>query len=190
MKLITTLAHIKSDNMCNDFWEKLLEGLGEDLKKPDLDREVSLRFILENNGLPDALWSTSCFPELATLIALYALWCAERVRHLMTDQRSTNALDVTRRYLNGEATREELENARIAVFEVTSSWFASDKISSVGSIANNSGLAAISAACAEHGAINVVCAAGMSVLDEKREDQTQEFLRLIDCYENGIEYTI
>jgi hypothetical protein len=44
----------------------------------------------------------------------FALWCAERVRHLMTDERSTNALDVAARHLRGEATDAELTAARVA----------------------------------------------------------------------------
>ena len=49
----------------------------------------------------------------------FALWCAERVRHLMTDSRSTNALDVAARHLRGEATDEELDAARAAA---TAAW--------------------------------------------------------------------
>ena len=44
----------------------------------------------------------------------FALWCAERVRHLITDPRSTDALDVAARHLRGEATDEELAAARAA----------------------------------------------------------------------------
>ena len=44
----------------------------------------------------------------------FALFCAQRVRHLMTDSRSTNALDVAARHLRGEATDEELAAARAA----------------------------------------------------------------------------
>jgi hypothetical protein len=44
----------------------------------------------------------------------FALWCAERVRHLMTDPRSTAALDVAARHLRGEATDEELAVAGAA----------------------------------------------------------------------------
>jgi hypothetical protein len=46
----------------------------------------------------------------------FALWCAERVRHLMTDPRSTDALDVAARYLRGEATDEELTAADAAAW--------------------------------------------------------------------------
>jgi hypothetical protein len=48
----------------------------------------------------------------------FAVWCAERVRHLMTDPRSTAALDVAARHLRGEATDEELAAARDAAAAV------------------------------------------------------------------------
>ena len=41
----------------------------------------------------------------------FALWCAERVRRLMTDPRSIAAVDVAARHLRGEATDEELAAA-------------------------------------------------------------------------------
>ena len=41
----------------------------------------------------------------------FAVWCAARVRHLMTDSRSTAALDVAARHLRGEATDEEVDEA-------------------------------------------------------------------------------
>jgi hypothetical protein len=47
----------------------------------------------------------------------FALWCAERVRHLMTDERSTNALDVAARHLRGEATDAELNAAWAAAWD-------------------------------------------------------------------------
>lgn len=46
----------------------------------------------------------------------FALFCAGRVRHLMTDARSTAALDVAARHLRGEATDEELVAARNEAF--------------------------------------------------------------------------
>jgi hypothetical protein len=38
----------------------------------------------------------------------FALWSAEQVRNLMTDERSTNALDVRRRWLDSNATDDEM----------------------------------------------------------------------------------
>jgi hypothetical protein len=49
-------------------------------------------------------------------LRLIAVDCARQVQHLMTDQRSINALDVAERYANGEATYEELAAARAAAW--------------------------------------------------------------------------
>ena len=50
-------------------------------------------------------------------IVLAAALCANEVRHLMQDERSTNAVDVAIRYGNGKATEEELEDAaRVAAY--------------------------------------------------------------------------
>jgi hypothetical protein len=44
----------------------------------------------------------------------FALFCGNQVRHLMKDERSIKALDITRAYLDGQATREELNRAAAA----------------------------------------------------------------------------
>jgi hypothetical protein len=47
-------------------------------------------------------------------LRLFAVRCARRVQHLMTDPRSISALDVADRYAQGEATDDELSAARAA----------------------------------------------------------------------------
>lgn len=44
----------------------------------------------------------------------FAVWSARQVQHLMTDERSVNALDVAERYADGAATDEELAAAYAA----------------------------------------------------------------------------
>ena len=44
-------------------------------------------------------------------LRLFAVRCARRVQHLMTDPRSLAALDVAERHAKGEATDEELAAA-------------------------------------------------------------------------------
>ena len=61
-----------------------------------------LWLLYETNALDDATWRH------------LAVDFAEQVRHLMADERSVNALDVARRYADGQATREELAAARAA----------------------------------------------------------------------------
>ena len=81
---------------------------------------ISLSFILENNGLNDALWALHCIKDADRDIRLFSVWCARQVQHLMRDSRSTNALDVVERFANGKATKEELEAARDAARDAAS----------------------------------------------------------------------
>ena len=75
---------------------------------------IPLSFILENNGLNDALWAMHCIKDAYRDISLFSVWCARQVQHLMRDSRSTNALDVVERFANGKATKEELAAASAA----------------------------------------------------------------------------
>jgi len=73
--------------------------------------------ILDNDKISfeDRMWvvlRTDLVSE--KLMRLFAVWCARQVQHLMTDPRSTNALDVAEKFANGEATKEELDAARDA----------------------------------------------------------------------------
>ena len=47
-------------------------------------------------------------------LRLFAVHCARSVEHLMTDQRSKNAISVAERHINGEATDAELAAAGAA----------------------------------------------------------------------------
>ena len=55
-------------------------------------------------------------------LRLFAVWCARQVQHLMTDQRSLDALDVAERHANGQATDEELSAARDAAWAAWAAW--------------------------------------------------------------------
>ena len=83
------------------------------------EEPISLSFILENNGLDDALWAMHCIKDAYRDISLFSVWCARQVQHLMRDSRSTNALDVVERFANGKATKEELEAASAAAWDAS-----------------------------------------------------------------------
>jgi hypothetical protein len=109
--IYTTLNKIREQYPCSDGWKKLLTNL----EKTEADDEaLSLLTILESNGLYDALWCLSACDGIEKEARLYAVACARRVQHLMNDQRSIDALDVAERYAYGNATNQELEDARTA----------------------------------------------------------------------------
>jgi hypothetical protein len=83
------------------------------------DTPITFEQILHSNGRDGMFWCLRAVDE-----KYYPLWrhlaCdyAEQVRHLMKDKRSTNALDVARRYADGLATKKELDDARAAAVDV------------------------------------------------------------------------
>jgi hypothetical protein len=109
----TTLNKIREHKPCVDGWEKLLKYLGK--TRAD-DEPLSIETILDSNGLTDALWCLRTAEGYDREIRLYAVWCARQARHLMTDHRSINAIDVAERFANGQATCEELDAARAAAW--------------------------------------------------------------------------
>ena len=78
------------------------------------DEPLPLTTILDSNGLDDCLWALRTVPEHDSLWRKYAVWCARQVEHLMTDERSKQALDVAWRHAEGKATNEELDAAALA----------------------------------------------------------------------------
>ena len=109
--IYTTLNKIRDHSPCEEGWSKLLKNLGK--TKAD-DEPLALVVILDSNGLDDTLWCLRTVPEHNKLWRLYAVWCARQVQHLMTDQRSIDALDVAERHATGQASDSELAAARDA----------------------------------------------------------------------------
>lgn len=76
--------------------------------------------ILKNEAIPfaDRLWVV-CRSEIASdrTLRLFAVWCARKVQHLMSDKRSIDAIEVAERFANGQATQAELDSARTAARE-------------------------------------------------------------------------
>ena len=103
-----TLNKIRAHSPCATGWQKLLGSKG---KTSADDEEFPLTDVLDSNGLDDTLWCLQCLPERSRMWRLHAVWCARQVAHLMTDDRSLNALRVAENHANGLATDEELAAA-------------------------------------------------------------------------------
>ena len=110
----TTLNKIKQHNPCQDGWKKLLNFLG---KTEADDEELPLFTILESNGLDDALWALRTVEGKHREIRLMACDFAESVVHLANDERCNKAIEVSRRFANGLATKEEVNAARAAAWD-------------------------------------------------------------------------
>ena len=115
----TTLNKIKEHSPCKDGWDKLLTFLN----KTEADNEeLSLLTILESNGLNHALWALRAVDGFEKEKRLMACDFAENVVYLANDERSVNAIKVSRNYANGLATIEELNAASAAA---KAAWAAS-----------------------------------------------------------------
>lgn len=127
--ITTTLNAIREHHPCEEGWRRLLDHLGK--PGPD-DEPFPLSVLLDSGGLEDCIWCLRVRPDLNSLWRLYAVWCARRVQHFMTDPRSIAALDVAERHALGQATDEELATAwadsRAAQVEVrqAASWASTD----------------------------------------------------------------
>lgn len=106
--ICTTLAAIGPHYLSESSWRKLLAHLGK--RRAD-DECLPFHAIALACGLDDALSATVKAPQYRAVWRLYAVWCARRVQHLMTDPRCIAALDTAEGYAKGGATRNELNAA-------------------------------------------------------------------------------
>ena len=170
----TTLNAIRSHNPCTDGWKKLLQHLS---KTEADDEPLSIKTILNSNGLDDALWCLRAVEGHNKDIRLLAVAYARQVQHLMTDPRSLAALDVAERYAHGQATNDELTAARDAAW--SAAWAAE---------------LAVAVAVAAAWAINIDCAkvcamsaawaaAWAAARAAARESQAKMLLEICDAAE-------
>jgi hypothetical protein len=173
--MMTTLNAIRAHSPCADGWTKLLRHLG---KTHADDDPLPIATILDSNGIDDALWCLRAVTGHDRESRLYAVWCARRVQHLMTDPRSIAALDVAERRANGAATdadfRAAWDAAEAAAMKAAeaaawaAAWAAAD--------------AAWAAADAARAAVRAVAAA---TRDAERDAQSAELRRVCAAIGSG-----
>jgi hypothetical protein len=103
-----TLNIIRSHSPCAKGWAKLLKHLN---KTTADDEPLSLLAVLDSNGIQDAIWCLRTEPT-PERIQRFVLAVARRVEHLHPTAKACN--DITERYLNGTATKAELDAANAA----------------------------------------------------------------------------
>jgi hypothetical protein len=187
----TTLAKIKAAGPCQDRWRYALHNPA--VKKIRADTPITVRQIVETVGLNDALWCLRAMPGHDDKWRLFAVSCARRVQHLMTDPRSVAALDVAERYALGQATDEELAAARAAASDGSSdaawaasnaAWAASDAawaaIAAARAASDAARAASDAAWAARAAAWAAIAAARAAASDAEREWQAAELIRICE----------
>lgn len=105
--LYTTLKKYREERPTNMDWCKLLTHLGK--KKAD-DDPLPIKTILDVNGLASAIsliWRVSA-PERQ----LFAIRCVLQIKNIAKNDRCLADLEIGERYAVGDATEEELDEAR------------------------------------------------------------------------------
>jgi hypothetical protein len=180
MKPITiTLQKIKDAGPCTNGWATVLKSKGG--TKADFAAEFPLTDVIESNRLDDVLWCLRCLPEHNRIWRKYAVWCARQVEHLMTDQRSKNALDVADRHADGLATDDELAASWAAAWEAA--WEAAG--AAAGAAAGEAAWAAAGAAArvAAGAAARVAPAAWAAAREAARVAQKQKLTEVLTAGE-------
>ena len=123
MTVMITLNQIRHNHPtglpCKDGWTKLLRGLG---KNEADDEQFPLVFVLENNGIDDALWCVECLRGHDYAVFNLKADIAKSVLHIFekerpNDTRVRDCISATRAFANGEITRDELASARDAAWD-------------------------------------------------------------------------
>jgi len=117
--LYITFRLAKEAGACAESYKQFARHVGG-ITKFGKNTPLPLTDVVEVCGFGDALWALRCTTEPCDRLArLFACDCAEHVLPIFEqknpgDKRPRKAIEVSRRYANGEATREELDAAGAA----------------------------------------------------------------------------
>ncbi len=172
----TNIARIRAAGPCEVGYKKLVKSLGG-VHKYGEDTPITIRQIVESNGLDDALWCLCTMPEHNARWRLLAVRYARRAQRLMTDPRGVEAVDVAERHARGMAADEELASAWATAYSY-SHTAADDDARTAARFAS---YAAQKSAClAARSVAWFVRGAAWGVRDAETEWQAAELLRICE----------
>ena len=109
----TTLKQLRAAHACTERYKFLRTALGPNYGD---STPITMTQILDINGLDDCLWALSHTQDCGNFLRSFLCDCAERVLPIFekwdaTDKRPHNCIAVTRAFIEGKATREEMQQA-------------------------------------------------------------------------------
>jgi len=120
MTLHTTFTLLRERGACPEGYRTLAKHLGG-VERYGANKPIPLLTVLESNGLRDALWCLRAIlpgeaAERERIGSAFACDCAEHVlwvweKYNPNDRAPHRAIEVRRRFADGQATREELNTA-------------------------------------------------------------------------------
>lgn len=111
----TTINKMRAARPCYSGFQKFLRDSGRTTADDDNDI-VRVDEVLRIAGLDAALWTLRTVegtPAQLKAIKMLGIRYARSVEHLLIDPRIKPALDVAERYVNGQASDEELKSAQV-----------------------------------------------------------------------------
>ena len=195
-KFNVTLSALRKAGACVDGYNRLvrtLQGLGfteDDAWRKNRLRfvhedPISIRTILDSNGIDDALWALRCIDNADNDkdVRLFAIWCARQVDHLMTDARSKTALDVAERHANGLATDDALDAAWAAASAAADAAASAAVWDAAWAAASAAAWAAASVAASAAAWAAAWAAADAAADAAARDAQKNRLIEMLDAFE-------
>lgn len=170
----TTLHKIKQSSPDMVFWRTLLTDLGK--TKSD-DEPLDIVSIYNSAGIFDTLWCLRTVDGFDREKRLFAVWCAKQLSFEMKDMRSLRCIYVAEKFANGDATEQELKEARDAAGD----FWVSMKLSLTEKIEVEAAYAAFACADTDPGfASYAAFAAAAGGGESARKSLCEEFEKLLD----------
>ena len=118
-----TLQDLQKNNACVDGYNKLVCCIEQipyvqthKYIESNYSKPISLSYILESNGLSDAIWSLRCMDKKHTHdINILSVNIARLIEHKLKDRRTIDAINIAERYINGVSSEYVLTDARNAL---------------------------------------------------------------------------
>ena len=192
--LYTTFKLLHEAGACEEEYKLLAKNLGG-IKIYGKEKPIPLTFILDMkpNGFSNILWSLPFCTEKdkATRISqIFACDCAEHVVYIYekykpNDKRPQNCIATARRFIDGNATKDELAAAGDAARDAARAGAAAGDAVRAGAAARDAARAAAWAAArdAARAAGDAARAAGAAARDAENKWQKERLLELLDHHQ-------